>query len=98
MEDLGLLENADLRAVFGQVSEPLILDALTGVSPSLRARILAKLSPDSGALWGARLHVQKPVPFETSEAAQRAMIEALCRLSRSGQVAFDDPDDIVGWC
>jgi flagellar motor switch protein FliG len=96
IEELGLLENTDLRAVFGQVSEAQVLDALTGVSPSLRAKILAKLAPDSAAEWGAKLQVQGPVALATSEDAQRAVVEALCRLSRSGHVAFDDPDDIVG--
>ena len=86
----------DLRAVFGQVSEAQVLEALTGVSPSLRDKILAKLAPGSAAEWGAKLEIHGPVPFATSEEAQRAVVEALCRLSRSGHVAFDDPDDIVG--
>jgi flagellar motor switch protein FliG len=96
IEELGLLENADLRAVFGQVSEAQVLEALTGVSPSLRDKILAKLAPGSAAEWNAKLQVQRPVSFATSEAAQRTVVEALCRLSRSGHIAFDDPDDIVG--
>jgi flagellar motor switch protein FliG len=95
IEELGLLENADLRAIFDQVAETQVLEALIGVTPSLRDQLLGKLSPASAARWEAKLHAHGPVPSETAESAQRAVIEALCRLSRSGQVAFDDPDDMV---
>ena len=35
------------------------------------------------------------VGFVVVQAAQRSLVEALCRLSRGGQVAFDDPADMV---
>ncbi|HMB04392.1 MAG TPA: FliG C-terminal domain-containing protein [Isosphaeraceae bacterium] len=95
IEELGLLESADLRAVFDQVAEAQVLEALIGVAPSLRDQLLAKLAPSSATRWEAKLHAHRSVPSEAVESAQRAVIEALCRLSRSGQVAFDDPDDMV---
>ena len=95
IEELGLLEGADLRAVFDQVAETQVLELLLGVAPSLRGRLLAKLSPASAARWEARLQAHGSVPSEAAESAQRAVIDALCRLSRSGQVAFDDPEDMV---
>ena len=95
IEELGLLESGDLRAVFDQVAEAQVLEALIGVAPSLRDQLLAKLAPASATQWEAKLHAHGSVPSEAVESAQRAVIEALCRLSRSGQVAFDDPDDMV---
>jgi flagellar motor switch protein FliG len=95
IEDLGLLENADLRALFEQVEETSIVEALTGLPSSLRSQLLAKLTPSSAAGWEARLDAKGPVPSEAAESARRVLVETLCRLSRSGQIAFDDPADIV---
>lgn len=94
-EDLGDLDGADLRAVLGQVSHEQLLDALCGVPPSLRRLLLTKLSSASATALEAQVNAHHRVSFETVQTAQRAVVEALCRLSRAGQVAFDDPDDMV---
>ena len=95
IEDLTLLDGTDLRAVFGQVSEEQVLDALIGVPAGLRHQILTKLPAASAAALESRIDGRGPVSFESVQTAQRDLIEALCRLSRSGQVAFDDPADMV---
>ena len=94
-EDLGLLDGADLRAVLGQVSTDQVLDALVGTPASLRQRLLTKLPAASASRLEAQINSHGPVPLEAALSAQRAVVDALCRLSRVGQVAFDDPEDMV---
>ena len=94
-EDLDLLDEGDLRAVFGQVAESRIIEALAGVPDDLRRRLLAKLSPASAARLQAGIMAYGPIAFAAVRTAQRALVEVLCRLARSGQVAFDDPEDMV---
>ena len=43
----------------------------------------------------AQINAYGTVPFESAKNAQRAVVDALCRLSRAGQVAFNDPEDMV---
>ena len=94
-EDLELLDDGDLRAVFGQVASSRVIEALAGAPAELRHRLLAKLSPDSDAGLEAQITEHGPVAVEAARAARRALVEVLCRLARSGQVAFDDPEDVV---
>ncbi len=94
-EDLGELDGGDLKAVFGQVSHDQMLDALVGTAPGLRQRLLTKLSPSSASLLEAEITTRGPVSFETAWRAQRAVVDALCRLSRGGHVAFNDPEDML---
>jgi flagellar motor switch protein FliG len=93
-EDLGELDGGDLKAVFGQVEPEQVLAALLGVSPALRHRLLTKLSPSSASALEAQIVAHDPISPDSAQHAQRAVVDALCRLSRSGQVAFDDPEDI----
>ena len=95
IDDLGLLDAKDLRAVLDQVPEPQILDALAGVSAGLRQFLLTRLSPALATRLEARVNSHGPVTFEVVQAAQRTVVETLCRLSRGGQIAFDDPEDMV---
>jgi len=95
IDDLVFLDGHDLRAVFDQVPEPQILAALNGTTPAFRAQLLNKLSPASARRLEAQVNAQGPVAPEAVQAAQRAVVEALCRLSRCGQVAFDVPEDMV---
>ena len=95
IEDLDLLDGGDLRAVFDQVPIGQVLEALAGVSRSRRHLLLRKLPAASAARLGAALEAFGPVSSECQRSAQRAVVEALCRLSRAGQVAFDDPEDMV---
>ena len=93
-EDLAQLDAHDLRSVFGQVDSTEILDALAGSTLGVRRMLLTKLAPASAASLEASLTDHGPVSFETVHSAQRSLVEALCRLSRGGQVAFDDPADM----
>ena len=93
-EDLVQLDSHDLRSVFGQVTSGEILDALAGSSPGVRRQLLTKLVPSLASSLEGQLLAHGPVSFETVQTAQRNLVEALCRLSRGGQVAFDDPADM----
>ena len=94
-EDLELLDGGDLRAVFEQVSPTQVLDALVGTKPGVRQQLLTKLPLASASRLEAQINTHGPVSFESVKNAQRAVIDTLCRLSRGGQVAFDDPEDMV---
>lgn len=94
-EDLAHLDAPDLRAVLGQVPDLDVLDALAGTSLGVRHLILTKLPAATAARLQAEIDAHGPVGFLAVQAAQRSLVEALCRLSRGGQVAFDDPADMV---
>jgi len=94
-EDLAQLDGHDLKAVFGQVDDHDILDALAGTTLHMRRQFLTKLPAASAARLEAEISEHGPVGVPTVQAAQRNLVEALCRLSRGGQVAFDDPDDLM---
>jgi flagellar motor switch protein FliG len=94
-DDLELLDGGDLRAVLDQVPTPQVLDALVGIRPSMRKHLLMKLPQSSAVRLEAQINAHGPVSFESVRTAQRVVVETLCRLSRGGQVAFDDPEDMV---
>ncbi len=94
-EDLNLLDGSDLRAVFGQVSLDQVLVALVGVTPTFRRFLLAKLPSAVATDLEGQVAAHGPVSFEKVQTAQRGLVEVVCRLSRTGQVAFDDPEDMV---
>jgi flagellar motor switch protein FliG len=94
-EDLGLLDGGDLRAVLDHVPLNQVLDAFAGTTPGLRRSLLSRLSPASAAQLEAQIAAHGPVSFESARSAQRAIVEAICELSRAGQIAFDDPADMV---
>jgi flagellar motor switch protein FliG len=95
IDDLGLLDGHDLRAVFSQVSEPEIVDALSGTEPALRAQLLRKLAPAQASRLAAEIDARGSVEPVAIRLAQETVVAALCRLSRCGQVAFDVPGDMV---
>ncbi len=72
-----------------------VLAALVGTTPGFRQQLLTKLPAASAHQIEGRVSGHGPVSFGDVQAAQRELIEALCRLSRCGQVAFDDPEDMV---
>src|SRR5262245_10355045 len=94
-EDLGLLDGGDLRAVFSQVDNDQVIAALLGSSPGLRQILMSKLGSSSAANLEAQIKAHASISFETVHSAQRALVDALCRLSRGGVVAFDDPEDML---
>jgi flagellar motor switch protein FliG len=95
MDDLIFLDGHDLRAVLDQVSETQKLEALIGIAPAVRKQLLNKVSPASANRLEAQINAHGPVTIEAVQDAQRALVEALYRLSRGGQVAFDVPEDMV---
>jgi flagellar motor switch protein FliG len=94
-EDLNLLDSADLRAFFGRVELNQVLTALVGATPTFRRKLLAKLPSRSALRIEQAITDHGPVTFAKVQAAQRDLVELMCDLSRSGQVAFDDPADMV---
>lgn len=94
-DDLEQLDGTDLRSVLNQVPKSQLLDALVGTRPGVRHQLLTKLSSSSAQELEAEINAHGPVSFETVHSAQRAVVETLCRLSRGGHVAFDDPEDMV---
>ncbi len=94
-EDLGLLDSGDLRAVLEQATLDEVLEALVGTSASFRQQLLTKLPQASASRLEAQVHAHGSVSFEAVQRSQRMLVEILCRLSRGGQVAFDDPEDMV---
>ena len=90
-EDLELLDSSDLRAVFGVLTHDQALDALVGTRPGFRQLLLGKLP----SRFVEELETHGPVTVEAALAAQREVVDALCRLSRGGIIAFDHPADMV---
>jgi flagellar motor switch protein FliG len=95
IDDLCLLDGHDLRAVLSQVPEAQLLEALGGMTAALRTQLLKKLPRATANSLTAELEARGPIPAGSARLAQRALVEALCRLSRAGLVAFDDPGDMV---
>jgi flagellar motor switch protein FliG len=94
-EELEELDGGDLRSVLEEVAPDQMLEALIGSPTHLRDRLLLKLSRPSAERIAAEIDGHAPIPIESARAAQRAVVEALCRLGRAGVVAFDDPEDMV---
>ncbi|GAC1320375.1 MAG: hypothetical protein NVSMB14_16500 [Isosphaeraceae bacterium] len=94
-EDLALLDGGDLRAVLGAVSEDQVVDALLGTPAGLQRQLLNKLPQTTAARLECRIGPRRSISFEAVLDAQRSIIDALCRLSRGAQIAFDVPEDMV---
>ncbi len=94
-EDLSQLDSGDLRSVLSEVPSDLLIDALLGASAGFRLHLLTKLPESAAASLQAVLGERGPVSRQTAIEAQRTIVDALCRLSRVGQVAFDDPADML---
>lgn len=93
-EDLNDLDGNDLRAVLDQVTSEQLLEAMAGTPPGVRSMLLTKLSSASATALEAQINAFGSVSTESALTAQRAVVDVLCRLSRAGQIAFDDPDDM----
>lgn len=94
-EDLTLLDGGDLRAVLGEVTEDQVADALLGIPAGLQRQLLNKLPQAVAARLERRIDPRESIPFDAVLDAQRSIIDALCRLSRGAQIAFDVPEDMV---
>ncbi len=62
-EDLAQLDGGDLKAVFGQVDDHDVLDALAGTTLHVRRQFLTKLPPASAAKLEAEIDEHGPVGF-----------------------------------
>lgn len=91
LEDLVELGANDLRAVFQDVGPECVVLALSDAEPGLRRRLLTRWRP-RGPRPGEAHPEASP---DRVRSAQLALTEAVCRLSRCGQIAFDHPDDIL---
>lgn len=90
-EELAELAADDLRAVFREVGPERAILALADAEPALRRRLLARWRPG-----GARdVEAGPGASPDEIRRARHAVAEAVCRLSRVGQIAFDHPDDIL---
>jgi flagellar motor switch protein FliG len=94
-EDLGQLDGGDLRSVLEHVPLNQVLEAFAGTTVGLRQRLLGELSPAYAAQLEAQIAAYGAVSAESAQAARRAVVEVLCQLGRTGQIAFDDPADMV---
>jgi hypothetical protein len=89
LEDLAALGAGDLRAVLDEVGPERAVLALSEVDPALRRRLLTRWRPRPPR------PEDQPPSADQVRSARAAVVEALCRLSRGGQIAFDPPDDIL---
>lgn len=95
IDDLTMLDGGDLRAVFGQIPVEQLIAALSATTPGLRRQLLMKLPRETSARLDLALNLAGPVSAIEARQAQRALLNALCRLSRAGAIAFDLPEDMV---
>ena len=95
LDDLDLLDGGDLKAVFDQLPLEEVVAALWGANASLRGRLLRKLSRRHAQPIEQAIAATEQLSFEQVREAQQRMVAQLCRLSRSGQIAFDVPEDMA---
>lgn len=94
-EDLVMLDGQDLRAVLGQVTMDQQVQAILGAPQGFRKILLTRLPASASLQLSSEMESRGAmVSREGSEAAQHAIIEALCRLGRNSQIAFVDPEDM----
>ena len=94
-DDLELLDGGDLKAVFEQVSKEEVVAAMWGAHASLRGRLLLKLSRRYATPIQQAIDATEHQSFEDVRNAQHKIVEAMCQLSRTGQIAFDVPEDMA---
>jgi flagellar motor switch protein FliG len=94
-DDLELLDGSDLKAVFHNMLPDEVVAALWGTPIGLRGRLLRKLHKRDS------LHIEKGIAacerctFDQVRNAQQRAVAIMCHMSRSGQIAFDAPEDMV---
>ncbi len=94
-EDLDLLDGGDLKAVFDQLGPDEVTAALWGAPAGLRARLLRKLPRKSLQSVEQAIAATEHLSFDQVHRAQRSAVDVMCQLSRTGQIAFDAPEDMV---
>ena len=94
-DDLEMLDGGDLKAVFEQVTRDEVVAALWGAHASLRGRLLLKLSKRFATPIQQAINAAEHFSFEQVRNAQHKIVDAMCQLSRAGQIAFDVPEDMA---
>ena len=90
-----MLDGGDLKAVFDQLAPDEVAAALWGAPAGLRARLLRKLPRKSSQAAEQVIAATGHLSFEQVHRAQSRAVEVMCQLSRTGQIAFDAPEDMV---
>ena len=94
-EDLELLDGADLKAVFDQLPTEELAAALWGTPAGLRGRLLRNLGRRHSVVIEQAIAATDHVTFLQVRDAQDKLLAVMCDLSRTGQIAFDMPEDMV---
>ncbi len=94
-EDLEMLDGGDLKAVFDQLKPDEVAAALWGAPAGLRTRLLRNLPRKSSQAAEQAIAATEYLSFEQVRRAQCSAVEVMCQLSRTGQIAFDAPEDMV---
>jgi flagellar motor switch protein FliG len=95
LEDLESLSGEDLAAVFRRVEAGQLATALGGLPALARERLLAKLTRNWARRLAEEIATRGAVGEEEALEGRRKVLDALGGLCRHGQVAFDDPEDIL---
>lgn len=95
LEDLEALSGDDLVAVFRRVERSRLTTALASLAPLARERLLAKLTRSWARSLVHEIKTKENVDDALVQESRRSVLEALGGLCRHGQVAFDDPEDIL---
>ena len=94
-DDLELLDGSDLKAVFRAMDSNDVVAALWGTPIGLRGRLLRKLHKRDSVHIEKGLAECEHFSFEQVRNAQQTAVAIMCHMSRSGQIAFDAPEDMV---
>jgi flagellar motor switch protein FliG len=94
-DDLELLDGSDLIAVFRAMDPDEVIAALWGTPIGLRGRLLRKLHRRDSINFDKGIGECEHFTFEQVRSAQQKAVAIMCHMSRSGQIAFDAPEDMV---
>jgi flagellar motor switch protein FliG len=94
-DDLELLDGHDLEAVLEQLPIEEVVAALWGMSPSLRGNLVRKLNQRLARRLEQVIAATQHLNLEAVRAAQHKVASVMCAMSRTGQIAFDMPEDMV---
>jgi flagellar motor switch protein FliG len=94
-DDLELLDGSDLNAVFRNMDTGEVVAALWGAPIGLRGRLLRKLHKRDSMIIEQGIAGCEHCTFDQVRNAQQKAVSIMCHMSRSGQIAFDAPEDMV---
>lgn len=94
-DDLELLDENDLKAVFNYMALESVVAALWGCPLALRGRLLRKLNRRDSTRIEKAMAATDHLSFEEVRNGQHEAVAVMCQMSRAGQIAFDAPEDMV---